>query len=597
MRLQPARRGLLLLFVLAAVVPAPAAALRRRFFDTVNAGSAVFIYANQFHDYVDSTYAHGIRGLRVAGQWRMKCWQCAPDTLDFDTEPAPGVFDFSVYFDRLDYAITTKGMRAVVSFNLGGKLATDPLSPGSQPVLPGFLGPDDCMMYRQSAGVDQVFQSGLIRTPRVDRPSTRQAMLDFAAAVVQQFRARYGDNILSYSFTIAHFGESEYPLASYPYFCDTSPDAAAGFRVWLQAHYGTPQAVAAAWGHSPPFTSFAQIQILDGKASPALGQAPPAYLDFMAYREYALASFLHQVRDAVHAEGGLVMAQFGSVWDVASSTRGTHGFGPMVEGFDLVVVDDAPTYDHLYSMDYTRTNAGGVPFGNEVDAPCNLGCTTGNITQCCYPFPNQYWDLGLGLAQMNAQVSQSYGRGAAWVDLANWDNFYQAAYGLYATAIAAAVAQSLAQVTTPSATDTQVVSLRQLYVHHHDNNYINQLIGAHTAMGGQNTPIAVEVVHDLEPPTLTGVESRPDRIGVSLSVAPNPLRGAANVRVTLARRERATLRVFDAAGRVVATLAAREFEPGAHTLFFDGTRLPRGIYLVQLETPSGTVSNKLEVLR
>jgi hypothetical protein len=575
----------------------PAEAGRRRFFDTVNAGSGAFIDPNEYRAYVDTVYAHGIRGLRIAGQWRMKCWQCAPDTLDFDTEPAPGVFDFSVYFDRLDYAIVTKGMKAMVSFNLGGKLPTDALVGGAQPVLPGFLNADDTMMYRASAGVDVPFQFNSIRTPRIDRPSTRQAMLDFVTAVVTQFRARYGDEILDYSFTIAHFGESEYPLAPPPGFCDTSPDAAAAFRLWLQAHYGTPQAVAVAWGHVPPFTSFSQVQILDGQASPPLGQAPPTYLDFMAYRESSLGAFLHDVRDAVHAAGGRVMAQFGSVWDQAAATRGTFGFGKMVQGFDLVVIDDAPTYDHLFSMDYTRTNSGGVPFGNEVDAPCNLGCTTGNVGQCCYPFPNPSWNQALGQAQMNAQVAQSYDRGATWVDLANWDNFFPAAFGLYSTQIATAVNLAAGLVTNPVPAATQHVSLKQLYVHHHDGNYIAGLIQAHTALGGQTVPIAVQVDSDLEPPVATGALSDPIELGISLSVSANPARDVAWIRFSLARQEHVRLRVFDAAGRAVVTLAARDFEPGRHAVPFDGGHLPRGVYLVRLETSRGSASNKLEIAR
>src|SRR5215470_4793962 len=88
--------------------PVPAHATPRELVNSVNVASAAFIYPDSFRAYVDSTQGRGFQTLRVGGAWRMKCYQCAPDTLDFDTEPAPGVYDFSVYFDRLDYAIQTR---------------------------------------------------------------------------------------------------------------------------------------------------------------------------------------------------------------------------------------------------------------------------------------------------------------------------------------------------------------------------------------------------------------------------------------------------------------------------------------------------------
>ena len=586
--------------LIAGTLGRPAEAARRRFFNTVNATSAAFLYQSQFEAYVDSMAACGIGSLRVAGQWRLKCHQCAPDTMDVNTNPAPGVYDFGFYFDRLDYAVFTRGMKLMVCFNLGGKLPSDPLAGGSQPVWPEFLGDADAMMYRASPGVDLTYSFNLIRTPRIARPSTRASMLAFAGEVVRQFLARYGDAVLGFSFTLAHFGEAEYPLAGYPYFCDTSPDAAAAFRPWLAGHYGTPQAVAAAWGHSPPFTSFDQIQILDGQGSPPIGQAPAAYLDFMAYREDALGSFLHEVRDTVHANGGQVMAQFGSVWDVLSTTRGTVGFGRQVEGFDLVVVDDAPGYDHTFSMDYTRTNTPGVPFGNEADAPCQMGCTTGNTSQCCYPWPgNPYWSESLAKTQFDAYFEQSYPRGATWMDLANWDNFYDdGAFAIYAAQVANAVAMASQPVTTVVAADTQHVSQRDWYVHHHESAFVNGLVATHAALGGQSTPIAVALAYDLEPPVLVDVPPDPASPALSLAIAGrNPARGETVVRFTLARRERASLTLLDVAGRMVRALAAGEFGPGDHTVPVDGRDLPSGVYLVRLETPSGRLALRLELIR
>lgn len=589
-----------LLPLLALLAPGPATAVRRQLLNTVSATSAAFIDLGEYQAYVDTVHARGISRLRVAGVWRMKCYLCAPDTIEFNTNPAPGVYDFSAYFERLDYAIVTKGMKAVVCFNLTGRFDSEPLDPGAQRVLPAFLGSADVMLYRNASGQDLRFSSNKIKSPRFEEPGVRAAILDFVTAVVTQFLARYGNDVLAFSFTFGQYGESEYPLVPYPGICDTSPEAEAAFQAWLAAHYATPEHVSTAWGRSPPFTSFDEIEILDGAPPPLRGIAPPAYLDFAAYREAALGAFLADIRDRVHAAGGRIFAQFGSVWDANASVRGTLGFGQHVGGLDLVLIDDAPTYDHNFSMDYTRTNSPGVPFGNEVDAPCVLGCESGKLPQCCdiATFPD-YVNIPLGIAQMNAQVSESYERGATWVDLANWDNFYTEAFALYATAVANAVTLAEAPVSAVVADDTMRVSLRDLYVHHHDQGYVNQLIAAHHALGGETFPIAVVLDYDLAPPPVAAVPGAgAPRLGVTLApVGPNPGGGPARVRFTLERRERVVLRVFDVAGREVAVLAGREFGPGPHELVLGSGGLVSGVYVIRLETPSAVLARKLEVLR
>lgn len=567
------RRALIPLAVAGTLLAAgPAHSARRVLLNSVNPGGGTFLYPSEFQAYTDTMFAHGFRTVKLGGEWGLKCWQCAPDTLEFDTEPAPGVYDFSVYFDRLDHAITVKGMKAMVSFHLGGRLDTDPVSPGAQPVLPSFLGADDVMMYRNGAGQDLVFTAGSTKVPRFEKPSVRAAMLDFVTAVVTQFRARYGDSVLYYAFNFSQYAENEYPLIGYPNLADTSPDAAAAFVSWLRQRYATPADVSSAWGHAPAFTSWSQVHILDGQPPPALGAAPRAYLDFVAYREDALGRFLGDVRDRVHAAGGKVMAQYGSVWDSYSSVRGTLGFGAQIAGYDLVVVDDAPEYDHWFSMDYTRTNSPGVAFGNEVDAPCRFGCTS-DINTCCYAptFPDHI-DVPVAIPQMKALT-------------------------LFDAPLDNAVAQGGALTTDPIAADTLRLSLRDLYVHHHDQNYLDGLIAAHHALGGQSQPIAVTVAQDLAPAATLGVPDR-DRSGVSLAPpAPNPASGRVSVFFTLVRRESVRLRVFDLQGRAALDLPQGVLAPGAHRVSIDASMLPAGGYVFRLETPSTALGRKVEVVR
>jgi hypothetical protein len=477
-----------------------AASPHRQFFNSVNAGGPL-LFQSDFEAYVDAMLAKGIHHLHVDGQQHQVCPQCGPADIDIDTEPTLGTYDFSAYFQRLDYAITQKGMDVVLSFNLAGRLASDPAGSGTYNVLPSFFGVGDVMLARASDGTDAVFGAGprgpsLTKVPRFEKPAVRAELLDYVTAVVTQFRARYGDAIVYYSFTFNTTGENEYPLGGG--LTDTSPEAASAFQRWLAIRYATPADVSTAWGRTPAFATFDEIQILDGAAPPAVGSAPRAYLDFMAYRESALRGFLGGIRDRVHAAGGKVMAQYGSVWDAASASRGTLGFGNQIDGFDLVLIDDAPGYDHHYSMDYTRTNSPGVPFGNEADSACDLACASGDLASCCdaATYPANV-DIPFGITRLDTQVSQTYAFGATYLDLANWDNFYTSAFDEFAMSLHRATTLGAAAPTTVSTCGTQSLSLAQLYTHHDDWTYVNQTISDHSALGGDTCPIAVTVANDL----------------------------------------------------------------------------------------------------
>ncbi len=68
---------------------------------------------------------------------------------------------------------------------------------------------------------------------------------------------------------------------------------------------------------------------------------------------------------------------------------------------------------------------------------------------------------------------------------------------------------------------------------------------------------------------------------VRLAVVPNPVRGALGVRLALARDAEVALRVFDPAGRAVATLLHRRLAAGVHEVSWDASGLAPGLYLVR----------------
>jgi hypothetical protein len=93
------------------------------------------------------------------------------------------------------------------------------------------------------------------------------------------------------------------------------------------------------------------------------------------------------------------------------------------------------------------------------------------------------------------------------------------------------------------------------------------------------------------------VESAGER-RLALSVAPNPATVTSWIRFTLPVPGRARLRVHDVAGRLVRELASEHLPAGAHEFRWDGTAangrpVSAGVYLVRLESESGTVLRKL----
>ncbi|RJP78272.1 MAG: T9SS C-terminal target domain-containing protein [Candidatus Zixiibacteriota bacterium] len=78
---------------------------------------------------------------------------------------------------------------------------------------------------------------------------------------------------------------------------------------------------------------------------------------------------------------------------------------------------------------------------------------------------------------------------------------------------------------------------------------------------------------------------------------PNPFNPVAAIGYQLSAPGHVLLRVYDTAGRVVATLAEGWKLPGMHEVVFDGSGLGSGVYLVRLETEWGSEIKKAILLK
>ena len=93
---------------------------------------------------------------------------------------------------------------------------------------------------------------------------------------------------------------------------------------------------------------------------------------------------------------------------------------------------------------------------------------------------------------------------------------------------------------------------------------------------------------------VTSTEDGPGGLGIGtrevvMTNFPNPFQTTTTVRMHLSQPRAVRLMVFDGEGRVVTTLANRQFAAGEHTVRYDAGQLPSGNYYLQAYTASGLV--------
>jgi hypothetical protein len=81
------------------------------------------------------------------------------------------------------------------------------------------------------------------------------------------------------------------------------------------------------------------------------------------------------------------------------------------------------------------------------------------------------------------------------------------------------------------------------------------------------------------------------------SISPNPFNAATALSFQLSADSHVTLRIYDTAGRLVATLVDAWREAGVHKATFDGSALASGIYVYRLEAGDFTAAQKIILLK
>jgi len=93
-----------------------------------------------------------------------------------------------------------------------------------------------------------------------------------------------------------------------------------------------------------------------------------------------------------------------------------------------------------------------------------------------------------------------------------------------------------------------------------------------------------------------GAEETPAAFALSQNV-PNPFNPVTSISFTLAEAGQASLKVFDLAGREVATLVSGVLERGAHSVEFDGANLASGVYVYTLQAGATVESRKMVLMK
>lgn len=321
---------------------------------------------------VDAAEKSGFNAIKIHMPWHRM-------------EDKDGNVSFEELDRMLDYVINEKGMKAAVSIDFARRYGD------------GMLSDDE--LQRSIGGKLCI---GDIYYPRAvlsfcSRTATDKAV-SFYGKAVAHINEKYGDSILLYLPAFTQYCETEYWCTDQ---FDYSDAAVTAFRARLAEKYGDISALNAAL--KKDYASFDEVQPPACSASDALGVL------WYNFRHDALKGFIDRLADAQKAAApdSKLALQLGSVFDEASYLRCTLRFADLCEKADVVWFDDAPLYDHKFSMDYVRSSLpDGVLISQEIDGPRQYNAS-----------PEAYLDQGL----------TSFSRGATFVSIANWeiDEYYR----------------------------------------------------------------------------------------------------------------------------------------------------------------------------
>jgi subtilisin family serine protease len=84
---------------------------------------------------------------------------------------------------------------------------------------------------------------------------------------------------------------------------------------------------------------------------------------------------------------------------------------------------------------------------------------------------------------------------------------------------------------------------------------------------------------------------------LALGIYPNPASGISEIKYQISKSKNVVIKVLDIRGSEICTLVNKNQAPGEHTVSFDTSGFPAGIYLVRLQAGDAVVTEKMAVMR
>lgn len=118
-----------------------------------------------------------------------------------------------------------------------------------------------------------------------------------------------------------------------------------------------------------------------------------------------------------------------------------------------------------------------------------------------------------------------------------------------------------------------------------------------TGFGTNGTPVHVRtVILRVQPVGVPSNTQIPEEFYLYQNY-PNPFNPKTTIRFDIAKKGDVKINMFDITGKLVTTLADKEYEAGKYSIDFDGHNLSSGIYFYKIETPYFTSIRKMMLIK
>ncbi len=115
-----------------------------------------------------------------------------------------------------------------------------------------------------------------------------------------------------------------------------------------------------------------------------------------------------------------------------------------------------------------------------------------------------------------------------------------------------------------------------------------------------SSKVSIDEVYYNEAPPALAVNENPTSMANDFSLEqnyPNPFNPTTSITYSLKTREKTTLRVYNAEGKLMSTLVNGMVSAGVHKVTWNAAHLPSGIYFYKLQTPKFTQTKKMLLVK